>query len=89
MVANNIAENGGIIKNMSEAIPLGIIFNLFIFLLYFLFWIAVFVILYHLTRFGVGVQPKRLAAAFLLGALVFFCTNIFLFANLNIADIIK
>ena len=34
-----------------------------------IFWVISFVIIYHLTRFGIGVQPKRLAAIFLLGSL--------------------
>ncbi|OHA96444.1 MAG: hypothetical protein A3D49_00955 [Candidatus Zambryskibacteria bacterium RIFCSPHIGHO2_02_FULL_43_37] len=41
-------------------------------LLYLVFWGATFVIFYHLTRFGIGVQPKRFAAAFFLGSVVLF-----------------
>ena len=69
---------------MSDASALGIALNAIMFALYILFWGAVFVILYHLTRFGVGTQPKRFALVFFLGAAVLFGTSLILFANLDI-----
>lgn len=63
--------------------------NLVMILLSIAYWIAVFVILYHLTRFGVGVQPKRLAAGFLLGALALFCTALILFIKLDISALVS
>ena len=47
-----------------------VIANLFLIFLFLVFWLFAFFILYHLTRFGVGVFPKRLAALFLTGAVV-------------------
>ena len=44
------------------------IIGLVIFLVVYLVWF--FFIIYHLIRFGVGPQPKRLAFIFLLGSLV-------------------
>ncbi len=55
-----------------------------IFLGYIIFWGASFAIIYHLTRFGVGVQPKRFAAAFMLGAILLFSVSLFLFFRLDL-----
>jgi len=46
---------------------------------FFVYWVFNFVILYHLVRFGIGTQPKRLAMIFLVGsvALFFICTTLF------------
>ncbi|MBX4181681.1 hypothetical protein KW807_02345 [Candidatus Parcubacteria bacterium] len=62
-------------------------FNILIGLIYLAFWGVAFLILYHLTRFGVGVQPKRLAAAFFLGAIILFGTSLILFANLDLSPL--
>ena len=74
---------------MTSTDALEISINVLMFLLSTAFWIAVFTILYHLTRFGVGVQPKRLAAGFLLGALALFCTALILFIKLDLTLLIK
>lgn len=60
-----------------------------IFLGYIIFWGMSFAIIYHLTRFGIGVQPKRLAAAFMLGAILLFSGSLFLFFNLDLASLLK
>lgn len=36
----------------------------------FAYWIGVFIILYHLIRFGVSEQPKKIAIIFLVGAMM-------------------
>jgi hypothetical protein len=69
---------------MAEGMTFGIFLNIFIGFLFFVFWITVFVILYHLTRFGVGVAPKRLAAAFLFGAVALFCAALILFITMDL-----
>jgi len=38
----------------------------------FLYWIHVFVILYHLIRFGVGTRPKQVSVLFLAGSIGLF-----------------
>ena len=63
--------------------------NIVMFLLSTAFWIAVFTILYHLTRFGVGVQPKRLAAGFLVGALILFSASLILFIKLDFTTLLS
>lgn len=54
----------------------------FIFVIF--YWIYAFVTLYHLTRFGVGTQPKKFAAIFLIGSMVIFCVSVIIFATINI-----
>lgn len=43
---------------------------------FFLFWLVSFFILYHLTRFGIGLLPKRLALLFLVGAIILFSASL-------------
>ncbi len=68
---------------------LEIIFNILIALVFVVYWVIVFVILYHLTRFGVGVQPKRFAAIFLVGSVILFSLSIVAYLNVDIAPLIK
>lgn len=49
-----------------------------------LFWLLAFFILYHLTRFGVGTFPKRLAALFLGGAVILSCVVFLSYASLDL-----
>lgn len=51
------------------------------------FWTLVFIILYHLTRFGVGVQPKRFAAVFLFGAIIIFAVALISFVSIDLSII--
>mgnify|MGYP003394244684 FL=1 len=53
------------------------------------YWGVAFTILYHLTRFGVGVQPKRLAAIFLLGSVVLSAVVLILFSTIDIGSVIS
>mgnify|MGYP001559593914 CR=1 FL=1 len=64
--------------------PLEIIFNVLVALILLAYWGMTFVILYHLTRFGIGVQPKRFAAIFLLGSVVLSVAAIIFFMNIDI-----
>ncbi len=34
------------------------------------FWVGVFFILYHLIRFGVSTQPKKIAIVFIIGSVM-------------------
>lgn len=53
-------------------------------LIFFAFWILAFFIFYHLTRFGVGILPKRLSALFLVGAVILFSTSVLFYSTLNL-----
>jgi hypothetical protein len=45
------------------------------------YWTGTFVILYHLIRFGVGNQPKKIAAVFLTGSLILSIITTLFFAQ--------
>jgi len=65
-------------------LPLEIIFNILVAGIFLVYWGVAFIILYHLTRFGIGVQPKKFAAAFLFSSVVFSGVAIILFMNIDI-----
>ncbi len=52
-------------------------------LLIFSFWIYIYIIFYHLIRFGIGSQPKLLSAIIVLGSLLLFFIAVILFSNIN------
>jgi hypothetical protein len=58
-------------------------------LIIFLFWLFVFVIFYHLVRFGIGTQPKVGAAIFVLGSFTLFFMSILFFSNIDWNNIIN
>lgn len=68
--------------------PLEIISNAVVAVLFFVFWVVAFIILYHLTRFGVGVQPKKFAAVFFFVSLALFCAALLLYANIDLSLLI-
>lgn len=70
-------------------ISTGLIFASIVAFLFFGYWLFNFTILYHLTRFGVGTQPKKLAAIFLLGSITLSFISIFLLASLDVGNIIN
>lgn len=47
------------------------------------FWVFVFIVFYHLVRFGIGTQPKILSAVFMFGSFALFFLSIFLFSNID------
>ncbi len=64
------------------------IINFLVTLTFFGFWVVSFFILYHLTRFGVGLLPKRLAALFLTGAVVLFCTSLIFYTHVDLTTML-
>lgn len=60
-------------------------FNILAGLAFLVYWGTVFIILYHLTRFGIGTQPKKFAAAFLFGSVILSGAAIILFMNIDIS----
>lgn len=71
-----------------STLPLEIISNVAVAVLFFIFWVVAFIILYHLTRFGIGVQPKKFAAIFLFVSLALFCVALLLYANIDLSSLI-
>jgi len=49
------------------------------------YWVFNFIILYHLTRFGVGTLPKRGAIIFLLGAIALSFISFLFFVNIDVS----
>jgi len=64
-----------------------IIFNSFIALILFGYWVMTLVLLYHLIRFGVGVQPKRFTVLFLFGSLALSTIVLFFALSINLSAI--
>lgn len=64
------------------------IINLFLLFIFLLFWLLSFFILYHLTRFGIGVFPKRLAALFLVGAVVLSSVVFLAYSGLDLSQLL-
>ena len=69
-------------------LPLEIIFNILVAGIFLVYWGVVFIILYHLARFGIGVQPKRFAAIFLFGSIILSGAAIIFFINIDIGSLI-
>ena len=65
-------------------ISLEALFNFLVLGIFLIYWGMTFVIIYHLIRFGIGVQPKRLAAIFFLGSVVLSGVAIICFKNVDI-----
>ena len=51
-----------------------------------LFWGFNFIVIYHLLRFGIGVQPKRIAAIYFVGSSILFCIAVLLSANIDLTS---
>ena len=62
--------------------------NIILAFLALIYWGAVFTILYHLTRFGIGTQPKRLAAIFLFGTVVLFFASVILYVRVDLNSLL-
>ena len=51
-------------------------------IIFIFFWLTAFIIFYHLTRFGIGILPKKVAIIFLLGGMLLFALSIIAYINL-------
>ncbi|MGB3922187.1 MAG: hypothetical protein WBL19_02850 [Minisyncoccia bacterium] len=67
---------------------LGIIFQAFVIGVLVIYWIFAFVTVYHLTRFGIGTQPKRIAGIFLTGSLILSAALIIFFIKVDISNVL-
>ncbi|MEO8637769.1 MAG: hypothetical protein ABI430_02620 [Candidatus Taylorbacteria bacterium] len=61
-----------------------LLFGAFILLIY---WGFAFTIIYHLTRFGIGVQPKRISAVYFLGTVMLFIFAALLSTTVNVSGL--
>lgn len=69
--------------------PPEIILNLVAIGILLVYWGVVFVIFYHLARFGIGVQPKRLAVIFLFGSVILSGVAVILFMRINVNALVS
>jgi hypothetical protein len=60
-----------------------IVLTLLAVIVFIIYWVDAFILLYHLTRFGVGTQPKRFAAVFFVGSVVLFSAAILAYGNVD------
>lgn len=60
------------------------LFYLSLIIVFIAYWVLVFVIFYHLTRFGIGTFPKKIATIFLLGSVLFFCINFLFITSMDL-----
>lgn len=74
---------------MTTFLPLEMIVNILVVFLSLLYWGVVFITLYHLNRFGIGVQPKRLSLIFLFGSVILFSATIILYTQVDLVEILK
>ena len=57
-------------------------FIIFFILLAIYLWYT-FAITYHLIRFGIGTQPKKISLIFLIGSFILFTAVILVYLNIN------
>ena len=87
-VVGSMINSGTIYTSPNIMMPLEIIFNILAALILLVYWGVTFIIIYHLTRFGIGVQPKRFAAIFLLGSVVLSATATIFFLKIDINSLL-
>jgi len=63
--------------------------NLIFFLIFVTYFWFVFLILYHLIRFGIGKEPKRIAVFFFFGSIFVFIIFAFSFYSINWSEIFQ
>lgn len=67
--------------------PINTIFNILAGVILLIYWGTAFVILYHFSRFGIGVQPKKFAIIFLFGSVILSAAAVILFMRIEISSL--
>ncbi len=57
-------------------------------IVFLVFWIYVFFIIYHLTRFGIGTKPKIIAFIFFIGSAFLFMQLVYSFNQIDFKTIL-
>jgi len=73
--------------NFPDNLSWELILMILIFVPLSIYWIFNLIILYHLTHFGIGTQPKKIAAIFFLGSIGLFFVSVILFANVDFGSL--
>ena len=68
---------------------ISLIINILATLGFLVYWLIVFIILYHLSRFGVGTQPKKFAAGLLFGSVILSGITIVLFVSVDFPTLLS
>ena len=71
-------------SGLPDSLPFGIVINILVLVAFIIYWGFTFIIIYHLIRFGIGVQPKRFAAIFFLGSVILSSIALILFTSVDI-----
>lgn len=50
-----------------------------------IYWIYVFIISYHLIRFGIGPEPKLIAFIFFIGSVALVIASLFFYSRVDLA----
>lgn len=74
----------GDISSLVSNFPFGGILLGLVFLVY---WVQTFLIVYHLTRFGIGPVPKIFALIFFIGSGVLFMLAVGLYGRVHLGDL--
>ena len=69
--------------NTLPALPIATIVGAFVFICFCVFWLGIFINLYHLIRFGIGTQPKKISIIFFTGSMIVFGLTVIMFATLD------
>lgn len=67
--------------------PIEMIFNILAGVILLIYWGTAFVILYHFSRFGIGIQPKKFAIIFLFGSVILSAAAVILFMRIEISSL--
>jgi len=68
----NLSENG----SFNDLLTIGFVLGMM------LYWLGAFFVMYHLIRFGVGNQPKKIALLFMAGSLALSVITTLFFAQI-------
>lgn len=55
----------------------------------FAYWSLAYILIYHMTRFGIGTLPKRVSAIFLLGSFFLIALVVTALANINFNELLS
>ena len=56
-------------------------------LIFLVYWVQTFLIVYHLTRFGIGPAPKLFAMIFFVGSGILFMLAVGMYSRVHLGDV--
>jgi CBS domain containing-hemolysin-like protein len=61
--------------------------GIFVAIIVLVYWVHSFFIIYHLTRFGIGIKPKLIAMIFFIGSMLLFMAVIYFYNRVDLSAI--